>query len=318
MQNKVRKFLKEHNLKGKNALVGYSSGVDSTVLLHILNSLKEEFSLKSLTAVHLNHNWRGEFSDEDEKFAQNFCKNNDIDFYSEKLPPDIQKTETTAREKRYEFFENCKRKFNADVIFLAHTKDDNIETAIYRIIKGTGIEGLRSILPVRDIFYRPLLEISKEEIINYAKENNLEYREDNSNTDIKYRRNFIRHKILPLFKEINPTAEASISNLIKVAQAEYELIEEKMEEIKEKLFENGKIKTEEFSKLPKSHKMKIIQNYIKNDLKNPNSRKIEQIIDFIEETVKEKQDPQFRKWKKFSINSELFLYVNKKEIFKEK
>ena len=313
LQDKVKKFLSEYNLRNKNILIGYSTGVDSTVLLHVLNNLKDEFNFKSITALHLNHNWRGEESNKDEEFARKVCGNFGVNFYSEKLP---QSTKKTERDKRYEFFYNCAEKFNSDVIFLAHTKDDNVETAIYRIIKGTGLDGLRSILPVREIFYRPLLDVSKKEIIEYAKKHLLEYREDSSNSDTKYMRNFIRHKILPLFKEINETAETSINNLIKVAQAEYEIVEDKLNEINAQVFEDDKIKTQKFIKLPKSYKMKVIQNYIKENLKNPNSRKIEQIIDFIEETIKEGQDPQYRKWKKFSINSKLFLYVNKKEIFK--
>ena len=196
LQAKVKKFLKEWNMQGKNILVGYSTGVDSTVLLHILNSLKDEFLFKSLTALHLNHNWRGLESDIDEEFAKSFCAENKINFYSEKLKGDIQKTETSARDKRYEFYKRCSKKFNSEFVFLAHTKDDNIETAIYRIIKGTGIEGLRSITPNRDIFYRPLLDVSKEEIINYAKKHNLNYREDSSNTDTKYKRNFIANFII--------------------------------------------------------------------------------------------------------------------------
>lgn len=314
LQEIVRNFLNKFQIKNERILVGYSTGCDSTVLLHTLNSLKNDFNLK-IIAIHLNHGWR-KISDEEAVFAQNFCKENDIDFYTEKLPPNDTKTETLARELRYNFFENCAKKFNSKYIFLAHNKNDNIETLVYRVIKGTGLDGLCAIPQNRDVFYRPLLEVSRDEIEKYAQKYSLKFNEDLSNKDTKYRRNFIRHKILPLFKEINATCENSIFNLIKVANLESEIVCDKISEIEKQIFENNKIKTQDFLKLKSSYQIKILQKYIKNDLKNPNFSKIEQILNFIKDTVEEKQDPKWRKYKRFSINSKVFLYVNKKEIFK--
>ena len=315
MKAKIEEFLKEYSLENTTALVGFSGGADSCALIHILNSVKNDFNLK-LVGIHLNHGWRKEESDRDEEFARKTCENLKIGFYSEKLSDKISKTETSARDARYEFFEKCAKKHNSNVVFLAHTRDDNIETAIFRFIKGTGPEGLLCIPQNREIFYRPMLDISKNEILKYLNENSIRYIEDSSNNDTKYKRNFIRHEILPKFREVNENADVCINNLIKVLKLEYEILNDKLDEIKKDIFKDNKIDAEKFGKLKKSYKMKIIQNYIKDDLKNPNSRQIEKIVDFIDETTSEKQDPQFRKWKKFSINSSLFLYVNKSEIFK--
>ncbi len=313
MQKKVKNFLTAHNLIGKTLVLGYSTGVDSTVLLHLLSKIKDI----KLIAAHLNHNWRGAQSKKDEEFARKMCKDLDVEFYTETLSDDIKKTETSAREERYKFFENCAKKFNAQGILLAHNLNDNIETLIYRIAKGTGLEGLRSIPVVRDKIYRPMLDISRDEIEKYAKVHKLKFREDSSNSDIKYKRNFIRHKVLPLLEEINPTYKNSLNNLITVANYECEIVDDKIEEVKELIFKEGKIQTPVFAKLKKAYKIKILQNYIKDELKNPNLKKIEQILEFIEDEIKKGQDPQFRKWKTFSLNSKKFLYVNKKEIFKE-
>jgi nucleoid DNA-binding protein len=122
---------------------------------------------------------------------------------------------------------------------------------------------------------------------------------------------------LPLLEEINPTYKNSLNNLITVANYECEIVDDKIEEVKELIFKEGKIQTPVFAKLKKAYKIKILQNYIKDELKNPNLKKIEQILEFIEDEIKKGQDPQFRKWKTFSLNSKKFLYVNKKEIFKE-
>lgn len=316
MLEKLRKNLIDKNIKNKKILVGYSTGIDSTCLLHSLYALRDELNL-SICALHINHGWRSE-SDEEEKFAKKFCEKLKIEFFTKKLNSSIQKSETSARDVRYKLFEDYKNQLGADYVFLAHNKEDNAETLIYRIAKGTGLDGLRSIPYERDFYLRPLLNISRSEIEKYVKDNNLEIREDSSNSDTKYNRNFIRHKILPLMKEINPTCIDSITNLIEVTKNGYEIIEDKMAEIRQKIFNGDKIISREFLKLKRSYKIEIIENLIKNDLKNPNLKKIESVVDFIDETLNENQDPQYRKWKKFSINSELFLYVNKKEIYKGK
>ncbi len=313
MQQEVKKFLTTNNLAGKTLVLGYSTGVDSTVLLHILSKIKDV----KIVAAHLNHNWRGEDSKKDEKFARDFCKKLNIEFYTKTLNNNVKKTETAAREERYKFFEECALKFGADGILLAHNLNDNIETLIYRIAKGTGLEGLRSIPAVRGKIYRPMLNIARDEIEKYAKSHKLNTREDSSNADTKYKRNFIRHKVLPMLEEINPAYKNSLNNLITVANYECEIVDDKIEEIKNLIFKKGKIQTPLFAKLKKAYKIKILQNYIKDELKNPNLKKIEQILKFIEDELQSGQDPQFRKWKTFSLNSKKFLYVNKKEIFKE-
>lgn len=170
-----------------------------------------------VVAVHLNHNWRGEESLREAMVCENFCKTRGIKFYTETLPDDIPHNETCAREARYDFFKRCAEKFNSNVVFTAHNYDDNAETVLYRIIKGTGISGLQGIAEHRDIFYRPLLKTTRAQIEKYCRERGLKPNNDSSNEDTKYKRNLIRKKLLPLMREINPKVTDALNSLSQIA-----------------------------------------------------------------------------------------------------
>ena len=151
---KIKSYLAEHNLLNKKIIVAFSGGYDSMCLLDVLNKLGVK-----LAAAHLNHNWRGKESLADAKLCEKFCKDNNIEFYSETLSDDVEKTETAARKARYEFLERTAAKLKAQCVFTAHNADDNAETVLYRIIKGSGTYGLEGIKEHRGIFYRPMLDI---------------------------------------------------------------------------------------------------------------------------------------------------------------
>ena len=237
MLNSVKKFISDNNLNNKTILLGLSGGIDSSVLFDILSEIKDI----NLIVIHLNHNWRGFESKKDEEFAYNLAKSKNIPFYSEMLDKNVKKTETTARELRYEFFERCREKFNADAVFLAHNKNDNVETLIYRLIKGSGPKGLKSISKVRDFYFRPLIDFDRDEIINYAKENNVKYIIDSSNSNTKYKRNLIRNEIIPLMREINPEVINSISSFIKLNVMHQDIIEKVLDDTKKEIFDGKKI-----------------------------------------------------------------------------
>ena len=207
----VKNFLTKYQLSN-NFIVAFSGGYDSMCLLDILNKLGYR-----VIAVHLNHNWRGAESKKEEINCKNFCELRNIEFYSETLPENSPKTETYARDARYNFFERCAKKFNSDIVFTAHNYEDNAETVLYRIIKGTGTFGLCGIAEKRDIFYRPLLKISRKEIEKYCRENNLNPNKDSSNKNTKYKRNLIREKIIPLMQEINPNVIKAVNSLSEIA-----------------------------------------------------------------------------------------------------
>ena len=219
---KVHDFLDEYELETAESpyIVAFSGGYDSMCLLHILKTITKH----RIIAVHLNHNWRGEESLAEETKCKDFCKNIGVEFYSETLPDIVSKTETAARDARYEFFEKCAQKYNSNIVFTAHNANDNAETLIYRLAKGTSIDGLSGIAPVRDIFYRPLLKVLRAEIEAYCMENNLSPNTDSSNLNTKYKRNLIRHTIIPQLEQINQDAIIAINSLSDLAKDDSEYL----------------------------------------------------------------------------------------------
>lgn len=212
----VKRFIEQYDLSG-TFIVAFSGGYDSMCLLDVLHKLGAD-----IVAVHLNHNWRGDESLAEAKACEEFSKVRNIRFYSEILPDSVKQTETAARDARYNFFCRCAEKFNSKVVFTAHNFDDNAETVLYRIIKGTGISGLKGIAEHRDIFYRPLLKIERAEIEDYCKSNGLKPNVDSSNFNTKYKRNFIRHKIIPMLKEINPKVLCALNSLSDIAKLDFD------------------------------------------------------------------------------------------------
>lgn len=328
MINVVEKFLDEFGLKSadNNFLIGFSGGYDSLCMLDILNELSRKYGFK-IIALHLNHNWRGEESRQEELNCKNFCEKTNIEFISETLE-NGQKTESFAREARYNFFLKYARKYPNSSIFTAHTRTDNKETIIYRIIKGTGIKGLQGIPPKRMLeeipLYRPILSFSRKEIEDYCNSKGLVPNTDSSNFDVTYKRNFIRLKIMPLFEEINFHAEKAIISLSKIAISQTNIINEYMDLIKKDIFEDSKILTSKFKNLSEDVKKKIIydicseQNYSttfhfslkENKLKlDYDSKKIDDILEFINNNLSSKAGSRH------SLTNDLWLFASSKYIY---
>lgn len=221
--------------QGSNLIVGVSAGVDSMVLIFILNKFKNELKI-NLTVAHLNHMLRGKQADLDEEFVKDYCKKNSISFISKKV--DIKSKakeaklgiEECARGERYKFF-NSIFKGEDYKIATAHNLSENAETVIFNLARGCYKKGLCGIPAKRDNIIRPLIEVSKEQIINYARVNNIKYREDQSNFSLDYNRNKIRHKVIPVLKEINPKFEDTLLNLKDSLQMEETFFKHKALEI---------------------------------------------------------------------------------------
>lgn len=297
--NIVRDFLIEYKISSTTILVGLSGGCDSVVLLDVLSKLKTEFDLEIIVA-HLNHNWRGEESLRDEKFCAKLADKMGLEFVCEKLGDNIKKTEEMAREARYNFFEKTAQNFSANYVFLAHNKNDNAETVLYRIIKGTALCGLSAISQVREIFYRPLLNVLREEIEQYAEKNKLKFVFDSSNSNEKYARNYIRNTVLPLFLKINPNVIFALDNLSKISKNQLEILNSAISDAKKAVFEEKKIKLEEFYKLSKPMQLEIVNDFLKGELKNRDTKGIERYLEFLLKADR----------KNISINSSKFLKIS--------
>jgi len=295
MKDRIREFLKKYNIQNKTVIIAFSGGFDSSCLLDLVCKLKEELSIVPV-AVHLNHNWRGQESLQEEKNCAKKCQNYGISFYSETLPENIPHTETEAREARYDFFERCAKKFKTDVVLTAHNADDNAETVIYRIAKGTGLDGLKGISENRDIYYRPLLKIFRKEIEKYCVDNKLCPNNDSSNKNTKYKRNLIREEIFPLLENINESAKQSINTLSQNAQNDFEIIKEYLALLKDKQ------NTQNFI-----HYSPALQNRIIHELIDCDHKKTLELVQFIKDNSNSKNG------KKCSITDKIFLFANKDE-----
>jgi tRNA(Ile)-lysidine synthase len=197
--------------EGERVLVGFSGGADSLVLLCVMRSILGG----AVHALHVNHMLRGAQADADEAFCRDFCAERDIPFSSVRLNvAEVSggvAVEETARNMRYAALAEEARRIGAEKIALAHTASDNAETVIFNLSRGAGLAGLRGIPPKRPhmglTVIRPLILCSRAEIEGYAAENGLPFCTDATNADVHYRRNYIRHKIIPLMKELNPAFE---------------------------------------------------------------------------------------------------------------
>ena len=313
MLEKTVNFLQKYSIKNETVLAAVSGGVDSVVMLHILCTLKKEFGL-NLKVVHLNHNWRAEESKKDMEFVKKLAKDSNLEFYAETLDDDVKKTELSARDERYAFFERALQKFNSKICFLAHNKNDNAETLIYRVIKGTVPSGLSSIPKCRPPYYRPLINFSRFEIEEYAKSNRLKYRLDASNEDTQYKRNFIRKNILPEMEKINKNAVDAINSLINLSDERNDILEDYLKSIENTVFEAGSesfahnkptIKRDAFLSLKEPLQREIISRYFKGILKNRDYKTILRIQNFIKENENST----------LSINADSFLKVFRGSVF---
>ncbi|WP_172665820.1 tRNA lysidine(34) synthetase TilS [Flammeovirga sp. OC4] len=192
-------------------MLAFSGGVDSVVLALFFKLNKIDFAL-----AHMNFQLRGEDSLHDELFARDFAEKIGVPIFvkkvdtTKKVEEDQQSVQMVARRLRYDWFQEILKGNNYDFIATAHHKSDHLETILFNLTKGTGIEGLHGILPKRGNIIRPLLFLSKDEIIQIAQDSQLEWREDKSNQSTKYARNKLRHLVIPILKEINPSVEKTI------------------------------------------------------------------------------------------------------------
>lgn len=245
LKEEVVKTIQKYQLlkNGDTIVVGVSGGPDSTCLLHILVELQKEYSFQ-LHVAHINHGIRKE-AGEDEEYVKNLCKNFKIPFNNkkEKVEEIAKKNkwsiEEAGREIRYAFFKEIANKTGANKIATAHTANDNAETVLMNLLRGSGTNGLKGIEPIRDgVYIRPLIEISRNQIEEYCKMYNLHPKMDSTNQENMYTRNKVRNQLIPYLEEqFNPNIISTLNRLSNIAKEENSYFEK----ITKKAYEEIKI-----------------------------------------------------------------------------
>lgn len=268
VEEKFLNTIKENNLinEGDVIVIGVSGGPDSITLLTCLNKYKNKFNCKLIVA-HINHLIR-EDSTEDEQYVENFCKKIDVPVFIKrvdilKLADEWKKgTEETGRIIRYEFFDEIAKKEKANKIAIAHNMNDNAETILLNIIRGSGLSGLEGIQPYKyNKYIRPIINCTREEIEEYCKKNNLMPRIDSTNKENIYKRNIIRNELIPYLKKINPSIVETLSRTSRIVKENNEYIGKQAKVTYERIATETE-KTVEFKLADFNSQEKAIQNML--------------------------------------------------------
>jgi len=244
-------------LKEKKLLLAISGGIDSMVLLHLFHELKFD-----ITVAHCNFSLRDAESDADEEFVKSTCESLNIPYYIQKFDTkqfalDYKLSiQLAARKLRYDWFYELLTDKKLDYVLTAHHMDDEIETFLINLTRGTGLEGLTGIPAKNEKTIRPLLQFSREEIENFAKENNIKWREDSSNTSNKYLRNKLRHDVVPVLKELNPSFMHSFQNTLDNLKQSQSLVDDASRIVYRKV-----VQEEEHQKKINISELKQLENY---------------------------------------------------------
>ena len=213
----VINFIKKHNLIENNSklLIALSGGPDSVFALHFFHQFKNKYKAE-LIAAHVNHNLRGNDSEQDQIFCEKICSELKIPIFIKSVEVEKfarknnQSVEEAARNLRYNFFEEISNQEKVDYIITAHNSDDNTETILLNLIKGTGLSGLSGIPVKRGKIVRPILSLSKKEIVEFLELNKINFRIDKSNYENDFERNKLRNIVIPEIEKINPSLNSTL------------------------------------------------------------------------------------------------------------
>ncbi len=234
-----RIFIGQNNLfdAKHKILLAVSGGIDSVVMADLFQKSEYEFAM-----AHCNFCLRAEESDLDEVFVKALAKKYDRPFYTKKFDTVGYakekgiSTQMAARDIRYQWFLDLLQQQGYDFLATAHHKNDSLETILLNLAKGTGIAGMHGILPKNKTTVRPMLYADREMVRHYALGKKIAWREDSSNQSVKYKRNMIRHEIIPVLKKINPSLENTLTNTVEKLRAAENIFREKIDRVKEETF----------------------------------------------------------------------------------
>jgi tRNA(Ile)-lysidine synthase len=245
MLRSFEKKLIEHHLlrKGEGIVVGVSGGIDSMVLLDLLYRLSKSWRLR-VTVAHVNHGLRGKASDADHKLVRRVSQKLNLGFSAIRWKvPSRDNIQDAARRFRYDFFRHIAEEIGATSIATAHNQGDQAETLLLHLIRGSGIKGLSGIMRSHGDetkIIRPLLDFSRGQIEEYAKKRHIVFTEDITNQKTMYRRNFIRHNILPILETLNPCIKETLADTAFTLQDTEQALHRVAQEFAKEFFRSGK------------------------------------------------------------------------------
>ena len=240
MVNEFKKFIFLNNLikPGDNILLAVSGGIDSMVMTHLFHSHGYNIGI-----AHCNFSLRARESDKDEEMVRQYASEHNIPFYSTRFETKAYakkhglSIQMAARDLRYKWFEEIRKKNGYESIAVAHNLNDNIETLIINLTRGTGLSGMAGMKPASNRIIRPLLFATRQDIITYRNQHKIVFREDKSNADTKYIRNKIRHLIIPVLKEINPSIEITLNETAERFSGINEIVSDYISQFRESISE---------------------------------------------------------------------------------
>ncbi|HPF97662.1 MAG TPA: tRNA lysidine(34) synthetase TilS [Mangrovimonas sp.] len=269
-------------IKDKKLLVAISGGLDSVVLAHLCAQLQLNISL-----VHCNFNLRGNESDEDESFVLQLAEDLELEVFVESFETETYAQEhkisiqMAARELRYVWFEELASQLHYDYILTAHHADDNLETFLINLSRGTGLDGLVGIPEKNGKLVRPLLPFSREEIQIFAGKNQIKWREDSSNASTKYLRNKLRHDVIPKLKAVNPQFLQNFSKTQQHLRESKQFLDSISEEIVGKVVDrvDGDVKYFNIEKIKSFNHFKTVLYQLFKDCGFNQWNDIEELLD---------------------------------------
>ena len=255
MLNKLLRMLRTYDMlvPGDTVTCAISGGADSMALLFAMYLLKDKMGIR-VQVAHFNHHLRGSESDRDEAFVRDFCNRYDIPLVvgSGNVAAGKKGLEAAARDARYAFFRTLPGK-----IATAHTADDNAETVLMRMVRGTGLKGLGAITPVRGNVIRPMLMVTRQQVMAFLEEYHIPYVEDSSNAADAFLRNRLRHRVMPLLKQENPRLAENLSAMALRLRQDEQALYGKYD------FENG-LAVEDLRQLPQAQRSRVIGAFLES------------------------------------------------------
>jgi len=297
--------------RGSKIVVGVSGGPDSVCLLDALYKLQKKYDL-DLIVAHVNYSLRGKDSKKDEEFVRKLVKKYSLPIEVLKIKnSEIKKagkSEDKLRTIRYDFFEKVSKKYKADAIAVGHNLNDQAETVLMRIMRGTGLRGLGAIKFRNNNIIRPLLNIPQKEIIAYLRRNKVPYRIDKTNLSTDFTRNKIRNKLIPqIEKEFNPNIQESLFKFSESATADYDFISRYA---KEWIAANKILKISALSNLHPSIRREVLRQALEKhnpSLREIESAHIEEILKILKSNKNKRQQITFKGLKIGRIGDKLMI-----------